>query len=122
MLSLCLFLSASFPLLPTPILVSCSQLFIKLHSEKCETGTTGCSPNMGGLYVKVTDNLFSGFSTSARKKKTVFTSMLYVLHLIPSLSCDNVMSYFSQVGTTTCGFVCWKDWHALHSPGDSGLL
>lgn len=46
----CLFLSfplsPDFPLLPTPILLSCSQLFIKWNGEKTAKGTVGCCPNV----------------------------------------------------------------------------
>lgn len=39
-------LSPDFPLLPTPILPSCSQLFIKCNGEKTAQGTAGCCPNV----------------------------------------------------------------------------
>lgn len=43
-------LSPDFPLLPTPILPSCSQLFIKCNGEKTEKGTAGCGPNVQEPY------------------------------------------------------------------------
>lgn len=39
-------LSPDFPLLPTPILPSRSQLFIKCNGEKTAKGTAGCCPNV----------------------------------------------------------------------------
>lgn len=72
--------SLSSPRLPTPILVSCLQIFITFYREEPETGTTGCCPNMKSLHVDVTD-LIIHYSFS-RYFSVVFTQMLSLIHIL----------------------------------------